>query len=469
MRKTKIVATIGPATEDYQQIVNMINAGVDVIRFNMKHNAIEWHSNLLELVEKASKETNTRVATLIDLQGPEIRIDKVPDEYLTIESGDTVRFCKPGGKGVELDHPEVFADVVKGQTIYADDGFLEFRIVKVDPDWFEAEVIEGTTIKPRKTMNFPGMNLAFASLVEKDIQNLSLAARHHVDFVGLSFVRNAHDVNTLRSELDRLKVNCKIISKIEHPQAIENFDEILSATDGIMVARGDLGVEYPLEEVPGLQKFMIKRCRAAGKPVIVATQMLETMIENPRPTRAEVSDVANAVFDGADAVMLSAESAAGKYPIKTIRTMGRIAAHVESTVESPELEIDWQSGGQTSAVVAAAHQLMQFSFHGACDIKAFVVLTQTGQTAEYLSRLRPSLPIIALSEDDKTLDQLKLSWGVVPLKYDYTKQKQTDIAKILEYVSQHAEVNHGDKVIMIYGEKWGSPGHTSVIRVQEVV
>lgn len=469
MRKTKIVATIGPACDTPDMIERMIMAGVNVFRFNMKHGDMDWHSDRMELVEQVCKKTKTRVAMLMDLQGPEVRIDHVPEEYSSVEPGDVVRFCKPGGKGIALDHPEIFDDLKKGQVIFADDGFLEFQVKKVTAQGAEVEVIEGGVIKVRKTANFPGMHLSFPALIEKDINQLSLAARHHVDFVALSFVRSKEDVMVLRKELEKHKIDAMIISKIEHPEAIVRFDEILDQSDGIMVARGDLGIEYPMEEVPALQKMIVRRCQSVGKPVIVATQMLESMIEHPRPTRAEVSDVANAVYDGADAIMLSAESAAGKYPIRSVKLMNRVALKVESVVGYAEPTIDWASGGQTAAVVKAANTLMECGYDGVCDLKAYVVLTETGKTAEYLSRLRPRMPIYALSHSWKTLDQLNMVWGVIPVHYPYEKVPQIDIGKILTALKKQNVLEKGDKVVLIHGERWGESGYTSVVRVQEVV
>jgi len=469
MRKTKIIATIGPACDTEELIAQMIEAGTNVFRFNMKHSDVEWHSERMERIERVCKKLKRRVAMLIDLQGPEVRIDSVPDKWAAVQNGDVVKFTAPGKEGITLDHPEVFELVRKGQTIYADDGFLEFMVKKVGSDWMEAEVVEGGPIKARKTVNFPGAHLTFAALVEKDLENLSLAARHHVDFVALSFVRSANDIKILQKELEKLKIDTKIIAKIEHPDAIEHFDEILEISDGIMVARGDLGIEYPLEEVPSLQKMIVRRAREWGKPVIIATQMLESMITNPRPTRAEVSDVANAVYDSADAVMLSAESATGAYPIRSVKTLARITERVEEADEMALVDIDWAHGGQTAAVVAAANKLMDFGYKGVCDLKAFVVLTETGRTANYLSRMRPKLPIYGMTGNKKTLDQMQLSWGVIPVPHDYSKNEKTDIAAVVASVKASGVVEPGDKVVMIYGEIWGKPGLTSVVRVQEIV
>lgn len=470
MRKTKIVATIGPACDTEEMLQRMMGAGVDVFRFNMKHNAMDWHSERMELVEKVCQETNTRVGMLMDLQGPEIRIHTVPDVFREVKAGQMVKFVKPGmDDGIILDHPEIFEDVKVDQEVFADDGFLEFRVTNVGEGWFEAEVIEGGLVKDRKTVNFPGMHLSFPALIERDIEQLSLAARHHVDFVALSFVRTAADVQTLKNELKKLDIDAKVIAKIEHPEAIQAFDEILDEADGIMVARGDLGIEYPMEEVPVLQKMMVRRCQQVGKPVIVATQMLESMIENPRPTRAEVSDVANAVYDGADAIMLSAESAAGKHPVRAVKTMARIAVKAEEVAEPAALDIDWSQGGQTAAVVAAANTLMRARFASEHKVTAAVVLTETGRTAEYLARMRPKMPIIAMSSSHKVLDELKLAWGVLPLYCTYEKEKKVDVQQILEVLKDSGHVAAGDKVVMIHGEVWGESGLTSVVRVQDVV
>jgi pyruvate kinase len=469
MRKTKIVATIGPASDNEEMLRRLLGAGVDVVRFNMKHGDIAWHSERMELVEKVCQDLGKRVGTLIDLQGPEVRIDAVPERWEMVQPGETVTFTKPGGDGIVLDHPEIFEDIKEDQQLFADDGFLEFRVTELGEGWVKAKVVEGGAVKKRKTVNFPGMKLTFPALIERDIEHLSLTARHHIDFVALSFVRSAADIETLRRELERLEVGVKVIAKIEHPDAVERFEEILAAADGIMVARGDLGIEYPMEEVPALQKMIVKKCREEGKPVIIATQMLESMIEHPRPTRAEISDVANAVYDGADAIMLSAESAAGKYPVRAVKTMVRVARRSEEVADYSNLSVDWQNGGQTAAVVGAAHKLMEFGFKGVGELKAFVVLTETGRTVEYLSRLRPSMPIFSLSKSEKTLDQLKLVWGAIPVHFDFEREPDVDIKAVIRTISELGWVHHGEKVVMIHGEEWGTAGLTSVIRVQEVV
>ncbi|MFC1654129.1 pyruvate kinase [Patescibacteria group bacterium] len=470
MRRTKIVATIGPAFDSKEGIERMVDAGVDVIRFNMKHNTLDWHSERMEVVENVCQEKHKRVAMLIDLQGPEVRIDNVPEKFKKVKPGDKVTFtCADQEGGISLDHPEIFDVVNEGGVIFADDGFLEFKVLSKGERNFETEVIEGGEIKPRKTVNFPGAHLDFPALIEKDIEHLSLATRHHIDFVALSFVRNTTDIDVLREELKKHDIDCQIIAKIEHPDAVEHFDEILDVADGIMVARGDLGIEYPMEEVPGLQKMMVRRCREEGKPVIIATQMLESMENNIRPTRAEVSDVANAAYDSADALMLSGETAMGKHPARVVKTMAKIAEKVDHSAEKPEIKIDWDHSGQTAAVVSAAFQLMKSGYRGACDLQAFVVLTETGKTAHYLSRLRPELPIFALSQYHETLDQLKLSWGVIPTYCEeYSKDEKLDDRRTIDYLKSQGLLDEGKQVIMIYGEVMGKPGLTSVVRVQKV-
>lgn len=471
MRRTKIVATIGPASESEEKIESLIQAGVDVFRFNMKHGNVEWHTEKVLRVEKVCKKLGKRVAALIDLQGPEVRVDGIPESPYILKTGDTFWFIGPDSKekGVILDHPQVFSSVKVGNTIYADDGFLEFKAIEVKDDKVKVEVVEGGELKNRKTVNFPGTSLDFPCLVEKDLELLSLAARHKVDYVALSFVRNAADINILREEMNKMKVDCAIIAKIEHPDAVKNFEEILAASDGVMVARGDLGIEYPIEEVPALQKMIVNRCIEEGKPVIVATQMLESMHVNPRPTRAEVSDVANAVYDRADATMLSGESAAGKYPVRAVKMMASVHEKTEPSADQlVGCPVDVYPGSQGEAIVAAAYQLSTLYEDGEKDIKAFVVLTETGKTAQYLSRLRPSLPIYALSSKVETLDRLKLAWGVEPVLYEYAKDEETNTRQVLKHLQTNGYLNTGDKVIVVYGERWGKPGETSVVRVQEV-
>lgn len=471
MRRTKIVATIGPACENDDTLIKMVEVGVDVFRFNMKHGEVAWHSKMMVKLEKVCKEKGVRAATLIDLQGPEVRIDGLPKSPMLVNQGDRFWFTgsKDGGFGVVLDHQAVIPLVKAGNIIYADDGFLEFRVTEAKREAFEVEVIEGGELKNRKTVNFPGIKMDFPCLVDKDLELLSLTARHTVDYVALSFVRSPEDVMTLQREIEKLKVDSAIIAKIEHPEAVAQFEEILNIADGIMVARGDLGIEYPLEEVPALQKMMVQRAIEVGKPVIVATQMLESMHTKSRPTRAEVSDVANAVYDRADAVMLSGETAIGKYPIKAVTMMSSICSKTEPAIPTYHPEAMQATGSQGEAMVAAAYQLSLTYADKAKKVKAFVVMTETGRTARLLAKLRPTLPIYALSNQVRTLDKLKLNWGIESVYFAYEKNRETNPREVLTMMQQRGILMSGDKVIVIYGERWGEAGQTSVVRIQEVV
>ncbi len=470
MRKTKIVATIGPSCDSEEKIEAMISAGVNVFRFNMKHGDIDWHQKRMQIVEKVCQKLHTRVAMLIDLQGPEVRIASLPKGMTEVKKGESVWFVKSDNadEGISLDHPEILGGIEEGQVIYSNDGFLEFVVVEIEAERVRVEVVEGGPISTRKTVNFPGADLDFPALMNKDIEHLELAVKEHVDFVALSYVRSTRDIEILKEELAKRQVKCKVVAKIEHPLAVQNFDAILEASDAIMVARGDLGLEYPQEEVPKLQKQIVNKCKMAGKPVIVATQMMESMTEHPRPTRAEVSDVANAVYDGADAVMLSGETASGKYPVRAVQTMARIAQTTEEVAEYPGLVVDGRNGGQTAVVVGAAHRMAELSANGSGRVSAFVVLTETGKTAEYLSRLRPLLPILAISELSTTLDQLTLTWGVKPILYQQKKGEPVDVNAVVSLLEQRKFLRHGDKVIVVHGEQWGASGSTSIVRIQDV-
>ncbi len=469
MRNTKIVATIGPAWDDEEKVERMLRAGVNVVRFNMKHADVEWHSQRMELVERVCKKLKMRVAILMDLQGPEVRVNDVPEQYALVDEGDEVVFTGPNMGGIGLDHKEILHEVEVGQTIYVDDGFVELEVVKVDEEKIRAQVVAGGAIKPRKTVNFPGMKLDFPTLVERDLEHLTLVARHHVDWVALSFVRKASDIEQLRHELRKFEITPWVMAKIEHPEAVEHFEEIMAAADGVMVARGDLGVEYALEEVPGLQRMMVKRARHMGKPVIIATQMLESMITNPRPTRAEVSDVATAAYEEVDAVMLSAESAAGKYPIRAVQTMARILERAEKDVEYSELAPMEENREIGQGIVAAAKTLLTTSFGKDVTMRGIVVLSDTGRTARLLARMRPQLPIYALARDVQVLDTLCVSWGVVPVYYHYEQGDRVDIEAICKKLLLLGLASAGDQFLMIYGETWGKPGMTRVLRVQEIV
>lgn len=476
MTATKIVATIGPASDTVEDIKKLILAGVSVFRFNLKHNNSKWHSGRIALVRKAVKELQIPSAVLLDLQGPEIRIGTFCNGEIRLRVGDKVFFtAAPTGekrKEIILDNLTLLEKLEKGHELTIDDGHFRFKVEGKVQGEVVAKTLEGGVLKSAKGVNVPNLELDLPTLLEKDIENISLAGRHDVDYLALSFVRGVKDIKILKEELQRQEVDAKIVAKIETAQALKNFEEILKETDAVMIARGDLGIELPIEEVPFYQKKLIKRCLEVGKPVITATQMLESMIVNSHPTRAEVSDVANAIYDFTDAVMLSSESAVGKYPEQTVKMMRKIAAFIEEKRPRPE-KLNYEIRHQTAAVTFAAFNLWESEFCQREKIKAFVVLTETGMTARMLSRFRPSIPVIALTRRQKIRDQLLLVWGVVPIftpltKNPYQKKTLEEIEKILKVVKKAGHVKPGEKVIMVYGEDWGTPGKTSVVRIQEV-
>ncbi|MEA3355142.1 MAG: pyruvate kinase [Patescibacteria group bacterium] len=478
--KTKIVTTIGPSSDSKEQIIKMIQAGVDVYRFNMKHGEVSWLEEKMNLIRKTCKEMGHRVAILVDLQGQEIRSGYLKNGKLDIKKGEFVWFVsnqdlvyKSKEKLIVIDRPEAIKTFKKGHKILIDDGVLEFEVIDkkmVKGDLFvKAKVINGGVLKNRKGVNLPGICPDIPVLIKRDFDCLSVKNKKDIDYVGQSFVAKKEHVQELKKELKKRGIKAGVVAKIERREAVENFEEILAESDAIMVARGDLGVEIALHEVPFWQKHMIKRCREVGKPVITATQMLESMVENPIPTRAEISDVANAVYDGSDAIMLSGESSIGKYPVKAVTVMSKEARFIESKVNYPKVQTITEEMGQTMAVVMAGNELIECSYKGIFDLSAVVVLSETGKTARYLSKLRPRLPIIGITSNAKVCDRMKMLWGVKPYLFEYKKESEVSIRKILEFLKQEKEVIKGDKVVMIYGELWGKPGLTSVTRIQAVV
>jgi len=462
--KTKIVATIGPSCESKTKIRQMIKAGVDIFRFNMKHGELFWHQEKMRLVREVSKGINKPVGIMMDLQGPEIRVGKL-DKNIELKRGQRVWL----GKEIPIDNQLVLKAFKKGQKILIDDGRLALKVELRKGNLVKAVVTRGGELKSRKGINIPGLDCDIPTLVKRDLECLNIENRDDIDWVALSFVSCGEDIKILKRELRERKIKAGVVAKIERKAALDNFEEILEEADAIMVARGDLGVEVSLYEVPFWQKQIIKQSREAGKPVITATEMLQSMVENTRPTRAEISDVANAIYDGTDAVMLSAETAVGKYPVEAVAVMRQEANFSESKVEYAEVEIATKNMGQTAAMVTAANSLIDCGYRGVCDLSAVIVLTETGTTVGYLSRLRPKLPILGVTANKKTRDQMKLVWGVKPYYFPFKRQSEMSIRKILKFLKKEKQIKVGENVVMIYGELWGKPGLTSVVRIQVVV
>jgi len=474
MLLTKIIATVGPSIEKVEDLTSLIKAGVNIFRFNLKHNDHAWHSKCIENVKRAAKLAGKPVAVLLDLQGLNIRVGNIENGEIIVKKGMVVNFVKEKKHPNDILVSESFfsAHIKKNQNIFIDNGEIKFIVLSKGKDSVSAKVLMGGPVKSCKSINIPGVEINLPSLLEKDIKDLSLASKYEVDFLALSFVRNKKDIDLLKKYIKKYSLTAKILAKIENRDALDNFEEILEASDGVMVARGDLGIEIPLEEVPYYQKKIIKRCVEVGKPVITATQMLDSMTNNIIPSRAEVSDVANAILDYTDAVMLSQETSIGSYPKETIEAMAKISRFWEK--KRPLVTgFDFKLSHQTAAVCYSAYSLWMSPFCQRENVKAFIVMTETGMTARMLSRLRPNLPIIALVNDDKMKDQLCLSYGVIPLilKYKANLHKQrgvSDIKMILDCVKKSGHIKKGERVIMVYGEDWGTPGKTCIMRIQEV-
>jgi pyruvate kinase len=389
MRKAKIVCTIGPSSESPEMLKKLIEAGMNVARLNFSHGDFEEHGGRIRNIRQVTQELGKSVAILLDTKGPEIRtgklkeepIDLVQDEHITLTTEEIL-----GDKNrISVTYTELPQDVEAGSRILIDDGLIELRVLSVKGTEIECKIVNGGTIKSKKGVNVPGVKISLPGITEKDANDIRFGIEMGVDFIAASFVRKARDVLEIRELLERHNAsNIQIISKIENEEGVENLDEIIEVSDGIMVARGDLGVEIPAEEVPLVQKSIIKKCNFVGKPVITATQMLDSMQRNPRPTRAEASDVANAVFDGTDAIMLSGETAAGKYPVESVQTMARIAERAESALEHREIFLKQSQAQQTSVTEA----ISQAVANSALDLHANAIITATesGYTARGLGR-----------------------------------------------------------------------------------
>lgn len=469
---TKIIATIGPSSDSPEMIERLIMAGVNVFRFNFKHNTVEWHSDRIERVNAVAEKLGVSIGTLIDLQGPEIRIH-MPGEKLEIEEGEMLLFSedvyKKDIKGFSITHPQIIEHLKDGQRVLADDGYYSFIVVKKGKDTYLQSETTGT-LPTRKTLNIPGAEFPFPVLIDRDFEGLKLAARHDIDFLALSFVRTAHDLSVVRKESKKYKVKGKLIAKIETKKALDHLDKIIDASDGIMVARGDLGVEIPIEQVPFYQKMMIKKCMIQGKFVITATQMLQTMIDNPFPTRAEISDIANAIYDLTDCIMLSGETASGKHPLKAVDTMRKTALFYEpKSDDDVRSRIQYSVRDTTAVICDGAYGLYRKYVQANQEIEGFMVFSQTGNTATLLSRYRPKAPIYAFTPDHEVCESLTVNYGVIPLEFGYHDADEVNIAEIKRAVRILKDKNfikqrHG-KLIVIHGDHWGHGIGSTTVRI----
>jgi pyruvate kinase len=469
--RTKIVATVGPATGAEDGIHALAELGVDVLRINMAHGRHEEHAQVIKWAREVCETTDKPLAVLADLAGPKIRIGALPESVQLRDKGHVTLVPEGTEKDDELPttYPELARDVARGNRILLDDGLMELRVEKVEGDAVRCTIVRGGLLKQNKGMNLPGIRVSAPSLTEKDLTDLEFALDQNVDYIGLSFVQRPEDVVDLRRRLPKGPL---IIAKIEKDVALENLESILVETDAVMVARGDLGVELPFEQVPIAQKRIIQLANLYGRPVITATQMLESMMENSRPTRAEASDVANALFDGTDAVMLSGETAAGKYPFLAVEAMARIAGEIERTTafeEGPKYDIPVSQhlrvGATPTEHAIAAATVEAVRLLGA---PAVVVFTRTGGAARLVSSYRPPVPILGVCDDERTWRQLALVWGVYPVLYsgEHTYESMLDFARTQLRTLKLAK--KGERIAVTAGVPFHVAGTTNMLRVEEL-
>lgn len=460
-RKTKIVATLGPATSSPRMIGLLITAGVDVFRLNFSHGDNDQKRQLIETIRRIADRRGATVSILADLQGPKIRVGRMQEGGVPLVKGDRLTITtrevigRPGL--VSTVYQALPRDVRPGSRILMDDGLIELRVVSVEEESVHTQVVEGGILKDNKGINLPGVTVSAPSLTAKDRIDLDFALQMDLDFIALSFVRRAEDLSDIREIITSRGKNTAIIAKIEKPEAIRNFRAILEAADGIMVARGDLGVEIPAEKVPIIQKQIISECNRTGKPVITATQMLESMIVHPRPTRAETSDVANAILDGTDAVMLSGETASGRFPVEAVRTMAKIAIDVER-VSSPRQILPVASGISDAVALSACTAAETLR------AKALVVFTQSGSTAALMAKFRPGLPIIALTPEPAIQRRLTLYRGVRSFPIGRMRDTDEQIDSVERMLLERG-FSHGDIVVITMGVPLGSMGSTNLMKV----
>jgi len=468
--RAKIVCTLGPSSHTLDVIQRLMAAGMNVTRHNFSHGDQDTHRQLIDTVRLAARQTGRIVGIMADLQGPKVRVGRFRDGQAQLSPGAeftiTARDVEGTEREVSTTYTDLPRDLAPGQTILLDDGLIQLKVAAIRGPDIRCEVVTGGVLSNNKGINVPGATLSVATITEKDFQDAEFAVKHGVDFLAMSFVRRPQDVLQMRDFLKKLDAAVPIIAKVEKPQALDVIDEIIAVSDAVMVARGDLGVEMPPEQVPGIQKQLIAKCNLAGKPVITATQMLESMVNNPRPTRAEASDVANAVLDGSDAVMLSAESASGRYPVEAVTTMQRIIRATEAAARSDAQRRRRPPGilpvheGVAAAACALAERV---------DARAISCITLTGSMARSISTHRPAQPIYALSQNDAALRRLTVNWGVEGVRLE---NLDTNIDAALEAVERvlvsSGKLKSGDRLVLTAGLPFKERQATNMVRVDRV-
>ncbi|WPP50221.1 pyruvate kinase [Catalinimonas niigatensis] len=470
--KTKIVATVGPACNTKEMLIELVKSGVDVFRLNFSHGTHEGHKKVIHFIREINEELGTNICILQDLQGPKIRVNKIENDEVNIDAGQNLIItCKEDMIGtkerVSTSYENLATDVSIGDTILIDDGKIELRVNKVDGNHVHTTVIYGGPLKSRKGINLPDTQVSAPSLTEKDREDLEFGLENNVDWIALSFVRKADDIYNLKNLIQEKGKTIKVISKIEKPEAIRNIDEIIAATDGLMVARGDLGVEIAMEDVPMVQKMLVHKCNMASKPVIIATQMMESMIENPRPTRAETNDVANGVMDGADAIMLSAETASGKYPVQAVKSMVKTILAVE---KSSDLVYDKLSHIDTSSPTFYNDHLVLTAckLSKQVDARAIIGMTKSGYTSFRLSGHRPKADIFIFTADRELLNEINLYWGLRGFYYDKMGSTDETFDDLEQLLKDKGHLHKGDVVINTASMPLHWEDRTNMLKIQIV-
>lgn len=471
MRKTKIIATIGPATSSKEILKEIIAKGVNICRINCSHGSYDDHQKVIENIRALNEETGSNVGILVDLQGPKIRVHEVENNGVELVSGNeiVVSINKVLGTSerISINYKDLPKDVKPGEQILLDDGKLVLEVVSSNSiDEVICKIVHGGILSSKKGVNLPNSKLSLPSLTEKDLEDLQFALRNHVEWIGLSFVRSARDIIELKHHVLVAQSNARVIAKIEKPEALTQIDDIIYECDALMVARGDLGVEIPLEQVPVIQKMLIRKCLLSAKPVIVATQMMESMITNISPTRAEVNDVANAVLDGADAVMLSGETSVGKFPVRVIEIISQIVTEMEkqeTIYNKEELPLKNQSRFISDSICFNACRLSQ-----RVEAKAIITMTFSGYTAYKVSSQRPKSPILVFTSNKRIMAQLSLVWGVKCYFYDRMVSTDHTIADIIYLLKKDGVVQLGDYVVNIASMPIEEQGKTNMVKLSQV-
>jgi pyruvate kinase len=480
MRRTKIVATVGPASRSPGVLERLVHAGVNVFRLNFSHGTHEEHLDVIRAVREIGARLHRPVAVLQDLSGPKIRTGRVAGDGVALVKGARIAITtdtsiEGTAELISTSYEPLPRDVKAGDQVLLDDGNLELRVVGVSPGRVECEVVDGGTLRSNKGMNLPGVALSTPALTEKDRRDLVFGIQHQVDYVAMSFVRRAEDVEQAKALIRSMGETIPVVAKIEKPQAVENLGSILAVADGVMVARGDLGVELGTEDVPIVQKRVIAMANGAGKVVITATQMLESMIENPRPTRAEASDVANAILDGTDAVMLSGESAVGRFPVETVGTMARIADYTEEhgmgsirprRADARRGDLPQGPAGLGTPVTRSLTRVA-VSVAEELGCKLILAFTESGVTARLVAGHRPRMPVVAVTHDDRVYRRLALWWGVVPVKSEFVENTDDLLAAGEERLKARGLVQKGDTILMLSGHSMAAAA-TNMLRVHTV-